>query len=202
MKALIIYDNFACAVKARSTLQRAAYRANAGAHSNIKPWRLDVLRVPSAADEALMEAADADLIVFAGPRAYSLPAWLEEWLECWVMRREVEDPALGAVRDGTGGELAALAAPRLSRFAERYGLSFIIENETAREDQAAPLPASARARKFFVRRGIDDLIQHDCRLGGRIGRSSTGMTVKRSSEWLGETWGRLSSGGSLWNESL
>jgi len=201
MKALIIYDNFASAVRASVTLQYATYRGNAGAPCNVKPWRLDVLRVPSAADEALMEAADADLIVFAGPRAYSLPAWLEEWLECWVMRREVEDPALGAVRVGIGGELAALAAPRLSRFAERHGLCFVIESAPAREDEAA-LFATLHSRELFVRRGIDDLLQPDCHLGGRTRRSSAGTTVTRSSEWLGETWGRLSPGGSLWNESL
>jgi len=125
VKALIIYDNFACAAKASATLQHAACRANVSAHFNIKPWRVDVMRLPSVAEEALMEAADSDLIVFAGPRAYSLPAWLEDWLERWVTRREVGEAALAVIHDGTGGRLAP-PATELSRFAARHGLSFII----------------------------------------------------------------------------
>jgi hypothetical protein len=201
MKALIIYDNFADAAKARASFQRATHRANVNAHCDIKPWRVDVLRVPSAANEALMEAADADLILFAGSRAYSLPAWLEEWLDCWVTRREVEDVALGAIRDGAGEDVAALEAPKLSRFAERHGLSFISANETTREDQAA-LFAPMHASELLATKGIDDLIQPDCHLGGRTRRSSPGTTVTQSSEWLGENWWRCSLEGRLWNESL
>src|SRR2546422_48786 len=130
VKTLIIYDNFACAAKASATLQHAANHANASADCEVKPWRLDVLRLPSVAEEALIEAADADLIVFAGPRAYSLPNWLQEWLECWVRSREVEDAALAVIREGTGPGLTAPSTPELYRFAARHGLSFIIENET------------------------------------------------------------------------
>ncbi|HWY78598.1 MAG TPA: hypothetical protein VN281_23485, partial [Verrucomicrobiae bacterium] len=77
MKALIIYDDFTGAVRAGAALQRATWSANVNADWDIRPWRTDVLRVASAADEALKEAADADLIVFAGSGAYSLPVWLK-----------------------------------------------------------------------------------------------------------------------------
>src|SRR5260370_37595444 len=95
MKALIIYDDFARAARAAAALQHATWSANIAADWDLKPWRMDVLRFPSAADEALIEAAGADLIVFAGSGAYSLPTWLKEWLKRWVMRREIEDVALG-----------------------------------------------------------------------------------------------------------
>jgi len=90
-----------------------------------------------AAGEALKEATDADLIVFAGPQAYQSPAWLKEWLECWAERRQVEDAALVVMRGGDGGKIASPAAPELSRFALRHGLSFIIEIESVREHVAA-----------------------------------------------------------------
>src|SRR4029077_13046842 len=89
MNALIIYDNFSSATTAVATLQRAAHHAELDAQWNMRPWRVDVLRLPSAADEALREAADADLIVLAGPQAYPLPTWLKEWLERWAKRRQV-----------------------------------------------------------------------------------------------------------------
>src|SRR5882724_6657766 len=106
MTALIIYDNLASATTAVATLQHAAHRAELNAPWNIKPWRVDVLRFPLAADEALEEAADADLIVFAGPQAYLLPTWLKEWLERWTTRRQVEDVALAVMRrrGGAGRE--------------------------------------------------------------------------------------------------
>ncbi len=108
-------------------------------------WRTDVLRVASAADEALIEALDADLIVFAGSGAYSLPAWLEEWLKRWVMRREIEDVALGVIRDTNAGTLAVPAIPQLCRFAAHHGLSFILEKEPGPKSLSM-LPRSVRVR--------------------------------------------------------
>ena len=57
MKALIIYDDFAGAARAGAALQHATWSANVSADWDIRPWRTDVLRVASAADEALIEAA-------------------------------------------------------------------------------------------------------------------------------------------------
>ena len=94
----------------------------------MKPWRVDILRLPSAADEALMEAADADLIVLAGPQAYPLPTWLKEWLERWAKRRQVRDVALAVMRGGTGGEISRPSAPpELFSFAARHGLRLILK---------------------------------------------------------------------------
>ena len=148
MTALIIYDNLASATTAVATLQHAAHRAELKEQWNIKPWRVDVLRFPLAADEALKEATDADLIVFAGPQAYQPPAWLKEWLECWAERRQVEDAALAVMRGGIGGRIASPTAPELSRFALRHGLSFIIEIESVRAHVAASVVRTQRERKL------------------------------------------------------
>ena len=147
MKALIIYDDFTAAARAGAALQHATWSANVTTDWDIRPWRTDVLRVASAADEALIEALDADLIVFAGSGAYSLPAWLEEWLKRWVMRREIEDVALGVIRDTNAGTLAVPAVPQLCRFAARHGLSLILEKETGPKSQPLSiLPRSVRVR--------------------------------------------------------
>ena len=147
MKALIIYNDFARAARAAAALQHATWSANIAADWDLKPWRMDVLRFPSAADEALIEAADADLIVFAGSGAYSLPTWLKEWLNRWVMRREIEDVALAVIRDIDAGTLAVPAVPELCRFAARHGLSFILEKETGPKSQPLSiLPRSVRVR--------------------------------------------------------
>jgi hypothetical protein len=72
MRALVIYDDVALAAKACVTLQHAGRRAEATASWNIKPWRVEILRLQSAADEALEEAADAELIIFAGLRRWPI----------------------------------------------------------------------------------------------------------------------------------
>jgi len=142
MKALIIYDDFAGAARAGAALQRATWSANVNADWDIRPWRTDVLRVASAADEALKEAADADLIVFAGSGAYSLPAWLKEWLKRWVMRRQFEDVALAMIRGA--GTLAVPAVAQLRRFAARHGLSFILGKEAGPKNQPLSIPRALR----------------------------------------------------------
>lgn len=127
MKALIIYDNFAFAARANTMLQRAGEQTEAAVHWNIRPWRVDSLNMARNADEALMDAADTHLIVFAGHRARSVPSWLLNWLERWVACRQVKDAAF-AVIGGTDGETLSLpAAPELSRFAKQHGLSFITD---------------------------------------------------------------------------
>jgi hypothetical protein len=139
MKALIIYDDSAGAVRAGAALQHATLRANVNADWDLRPWRTDVLRVPSAADEALIEAADADLIVFAGS-AYSLPTWLKEWLKRWVMRREIQDVALAIIRGTDAGMVAVPAIAHLSRFAAHHGLGFILEKESGPKSQPLSRP--------------------------------------------------------------
>jgi hypothetical protein len=151
MKALIIYDDLTGATRATAALKRAALRANVGADWDIKPWRTDALKFPSVADRALIEAADADLIVFAGPQAHSLPTWLEEWLRGWAVRRDVEDAALAVIQQVSAGvSLVAPAVPQLRRFAAFHGLSFIIENETTPEDQTPSILHAPSARRWPI----------------------------------------------------
>ena len=88
MKALIIYDDFASAVRASTALRQAAHRAKVRANWNLRPWRADILRFTTAADEALNDAVDADVIMLAGRRVYALPPWLRQWLESWASRRK------------------------------------------------------------------------------------------------------------------
>jgi len=129
MKALIIYDDVALAVKAIATLQRSARRAEVTVRWNIKPWRLDILRLPSTAEEALGEAVDAELIVFAGPQVYSLPSWLEQWLECWLTHRHAGEAALAVIGNGRGGKPSSHEASELWRFAALHGLGFIMGSQ-------------------------------------------------------------------------
>jgi hypothetical protein len=130
MKALIIYDDFYSAIKANATLQHSAHKADFAVQWNIRPWRVDLLKFPPTADEALTEALDAHLVVFASHSAQSLPFWLERWLEQWVKHRRIKDAALAVVSVGNSAALSSGSAnPDLSQFARRHDLSVIFDHK-------------------------------------------------------------------------
>jgi len=128
MKAMIIYQAFAAAAKANTALQNSALCADISVQWNIRPWRADLLRFPPTAEEALTDATDAHLIVFAGCCAQPPPFWLQGWLEKWARRRQIRDVALAVMREGNANARLTSAMPELSEFAVRHGLHFIFDN--------------------------------------------------------------------------
>jgi len=132
MKVLIIYDDFYSAVKANATLQHSARKAGVVEQLNVRPWRVDLFKFPPTSDEALTEALDAHLIVFAGHGAQSLPFWLERWLEQWTKYRQVKNAALAVVHAGRPKTLSLGSTKSdLSQFARRHDLNVIFDDEIA-----------------------------------------------------------------------
>jgi hypothetical protein len=87
-----------------------------------------MLKFPPTAAEALADAADAHLIVFAGGIKQSLPSWLQHWLEHWAQRRQIESAALAVFCEGIADVLPVPATLELSCFAACHGLSFICDD--------------------------------------------------------------------------
>jgi len=132
LKATVIYDDFDFATRAAALLERVAVRVHEAIMWEVKPWRLDLLKQAALAETAVVEAADADLLVFALSQTHLPPAELLLWLEDWGGRRRVEDTAVMLL---TPGERAA-ATPfwhELKEFAARQGLAFLSSHEV-RED--------------------------------------------------------------------
>lgn len=146
MKALIIYDETALASKAQAMLGRAAHRADEALLWTVKPWRLDLLILPLTADEALKDAAEVHLIVFAVHSQADLSPHLLDWLEKWAGCRQVQDAALAVFDGGNGDTLSTNVAPELSQFAGRQGLSFIFGDPGPSEEGSALLVQSLDAR--------------------------------------------------------
>ncbi|HSY17906.1 MAG TPA: hypothetical protein VK815_06200 [Candidatus Acidoferrales bacterium] len=147
MKALIIYQNLASAAKASSALQRAAQHADASVHWSISTWRVDMLKFPPTAAEALADAADVHLIVFAGDIKPSLPFWLQLWLEHWAQRRQIENAALAVFCEGIADVLPVPATLELSCFAACHGLGFIFDDRAtvdSSSDEDRPLFSEGR----------------------------------------------------------
>ena len=124
MKALIVYDDATCAATTNAILHQAADRADISVKWDIRPWRLNMLRFPPTAEEAMSDAADAHLIVFAIRNTRSLPTWLMNWLERWAVLRQSPGAALAII-----GCETAEASVAMRQFARRFGLSFIGEGQ-------------------------------------------------------------------------
>ena len=78
MNAVIIYDRFDFAAKAKAMLERAVHETGETTHWSVKPWRVDMLKLPPVAEAALVEAAEAHLILLAVRQVQSL---LMDWLQ-------------------------------------------------------------------------------------------------------------------------
>jgi hypothetical protein len=140
MKALIIYDDFASAMKANAALQHSAQNMNFSVQWNIRPWRADMLKFAPTSEAALSDATNAYLIVFAGRISQSLPFQLEHWAKC----RQIEDAALAVYCEGSTDAPSISAALELSQFATLHGLNFIFD------DNAALTPSSIEDKPSFI----------------------------------------------------
>jgi hypothetical protein len=142
MNAVIVYDDVEFASKAKTMLGSAAHRADAALLWTVKPWRIELLLLPPTAARALRDAAEAHLIVLAVRRPADPSPRLLDWLEQWAGCRQVQDAALAVFDGGSGDRLSGAAAPELSQFAERHGLSFIFGDVAPDQEQSAPLVPS------------------------------------------------------------
>jgi hypothetical protein len=148
MKALIIYQDFKSALIANSALQQSAQNTEFSVQWNIRPWRVDMLRFPTTAMEALGEATDAHMIVLAGQRTQSFPFWLKDWLEKWAANRQIGDAALAVIGHRNGDVLAMPAISKLLDFAKQHGLSFIIEESSTGKRLSKLSPKSIMTRSL------------------------------------------------------
>jgi hypothetical protein len=134
IKALIIYTDFLSAAKANATLECSAKNLHFSMHWDIRPWRVDLLRFPSTAQEAWTEAIDAHLIVLAGRHAHWLPLWLQNWLEHWATSRRVEAAALAVIGVEPSAAPSTIASLNVQVFAQSHGLTLMFDDSRAAEE--------------------------------------------------------------------
>jgi len=147
MTALILYDDFAMAWRAGAALQRAGRRTDDGIRWSVKSWPLDLLNPEIAAGEAMTEAVDAHLLVFAVGMANALPGWVMAWLERWAALRRVPEATMAIFGRSPSGWLRRVP-PSLSQFARRHGLGLLQEHDVTRAGSLVA-GAGAPATDFF-----------------------------------------------------
>ena len=150
MNAVVLYDTFDFAAKANAMLERAAHWTDETTHWSVKPWRVDMLKLPPAAEAALAEAAEAHLMVLELRQVPSLLPWLVDWLEQWAACRQVQDAALAVWDGGNAASRSARATPELSQFAGRHGLSLIFNDNALVEDKSSIFASDLHEREVAL----------------------------------------------------
>ena len=94
MTAVIIYDTVCFRGEGESDAGSCGAWAGEIMRWSVKPWRVDMLKLPPAAEAALAEAAEAHLIMLAVRQVQSFFPWLADWLERWARCRRVREAGL------------------------------------------------------------------------------------------------------------
>ena len=156
MKAFIVYADFAFAANASATLRRVGDSDDVRVRWIIKCCQVNVLREPGPFEKALIDAADAHLILFAERHSQLIPSWICDWLKRWAMLRQIQDAGLAMIGDGTSLELPGNS--ELILLAQQLGLNFITGNDaTAKDTTRGDVPSahekalpSERVRPHFT----------------------------------------------------
>ena len=159
MNAVIIYDEFDYATKAKATLERAAHRTDETTHWGVRLWRVDVLKLPPAAEAALTEAVEAHLIMLAVRQVQSLLPWLMDWLERWVTRRQIQEAALAVWGGGSADTRLARASPELSQFAGHHDLSLIFDDNALVEDKSSMYASDLHKREVALTPTLQHILE-------------------------------------------
>ena len=163
INAVIIYDRFDFAAGANAMLKRVAQGTDETAHWVVRPWRLDILALPAAAEVALAEAAGAHLILLAMRQVQSLASWLVDWLERWAKCRQVLEAALAVWDGGNADNQGAGATSELLQFAGRHGLSLIFDEPALIEDEASRLTRDLHEREVAVTPTLQHILAQSVR---------------------------------------
>ena len=156
MKALIIYQDVTSAARANAALQNLKVSAETRVGWEVVPWRLDMLKFPPSATEALAAASDAHLILFVGGLPQSLPFWLLDWLRKWAAARQIKEAALAITADANGDMPSKATISTLEQFAKEQELNFIWDTNLARESLIDPRLVDPRSIQPYVRWGINE----------------------------------------------
>jgi hypothetical protein len=146
MKAVIICDDFAFVAQANAKLQRVGRRRDVRAQWSVKSWPVNALNQSGMAEKALVEAADAHLIIVPARRAHTFPPWLRDWLERWAALRQIPEAALAVIGDVSDTDSTMTVSPELTSFVRKNGLNFITDKAVVPKNRTKLEPRAPRER--------------------------------------------------------
>jgi hypothetical protein len=148
MKSVVIGNDLAFVAKANATLQRVGCHPDVSARWTVKSWLVNAVTQATMAEETLVAAADANLIVIPTRYAHAPPFWLRKWLERWTALRQIEDAALAVIDDCVDADFTGIMSPELALFARKHGLNLITDEGTVAKDETKVFVRFASEREL------------------------------------------------------
>jgi hypothetical protein len=136
MKAIIVCNESTFVAKARSILERVAERVGLTLGWTVKRWSIHALRRATTSEKALLESADAHLVLIPGEYASSLPSHLRDWLERWATLRQVEEAAIGLIDETAPCASTDTERLQLRMLIYKHGLKLITNRPAIRKPRA------------------------------------------------------------------
>ena len=99
IEVVIVYENFAAGIRAKSMLDRlsAALQPEFGINRGL--WKFELLDYPQLREQAAIEALKADMIVVSTNGDSDLPEHIKNWIESWLPQKREGLAALIALLD-------------------------------------------------------------------------------------------------------
>jgi hypothetical protein len=140
VKVVIAYDNLDIAKRAEAVYERLARRLGQAFEFQQRLWRFDVLQEDSLRDQAVRDAADADIVIVAMQEDADVPEAVRRWLES-LLSRSTGATALVALLDRPGSAVQ----PYLEEVARRGGMDFFAQSgETSKPTKPRKSPRVPR----------------------------------------------------------
>ena len=104
LKAVIIYEDRATGIRARSFYENLVYGLKGTYDLSLDLWRFQVLSIPRIGDSAAQVAAQADVVLLSLHGNAGLPPKIREWVETWSRLVADNKPALVVLADNTSSK--------------------------------------------------------------------------------------------------
>jgi hypothetical protein len=100
-KAVIIYEDHATGIRAKSFYEELVYELEGKCDLNLDLWSFQVLSIPKMGDSAAQVAAQADVVLLSLRGNAGLPAKIREWVKTWSRLIADNKAALVVLADGS-----------------------------------------------------------------------------------------------------
>ena len=100
----MVYEDVATGLRAKEALDQTMLRLTVDTDVHVNAWRFDLLCEPALHQQAVNEAAAAEIVFVSAHGREELPAAVRLWFHDWLARRGGEPCALAVSLDAEARE--------------------------------------------------------------------------------------------------
>jgi hypothetical protein len=136
-KVVLIYQNFAAGVRARSFFEKLASALDRKLEEQV--WTFDALGMREMRNAAASAARKADVVAVSVSAQLQLPGAVRAWFDMWLWILEEEDPVLVALFESSGEPNIVPIHDYLNWVARRARIEFFVAHRHVSSSTVVPL---------------------------------------------------------------